>query len=69
LFYGKIIDEERVFRIISAEVLYLGYHRSPVITHKSGYGWFPPMASGWGTMHPILDMAPPLLDEEEGSPT
>jgi hypothetical protein len=36
---------------------------------KSGYTWFPPMANGWVTMHPVLDIAPPLLAEGEGPPT
>jgi hypothetical protein len=27
------------------------------------------VANGWGTKHPILDIVPPLLVEEEGPPT
>jgi hypothetical protein len=34
----------------------------------SRYDRFPLAAYGWGTNHPIMDKAPPLLSEEEGSP-
>jgi hypothetical protein len=47
-------------------VLYRGYHGSSVMTQKSRYDRFPPRANGWGTTYPIMDMAPPLLAEEEG---
>jgi hypothetical protein len=50
-------------------VLYPGYCRLSAMTQKSGYVCFPPVANGWGTKYPILDMAPPLLTEEDGSPT
>jgi hypothetical protein len=30
---------------------------------------FPPIANGWETKYLVLDMAPPLLVEEEGPPT
>jgi hypothetical protein len=50
-------------------VLYPGYRRLSAMTQKSGYDCFPPVANGWGTKYPILDMAPPLLTEDEGSPT
>jgi hypothetical protein len=36
---------------------------------KYRYGRFPPAANDWGTIHPVLDMVPPLLTREEGSPT
>jgi hypothetical protein len=39
------------------------------MTHKSKYDWFTSVANNWGTIHPILDMPPPLLDEEEVPPT
>jgi hypothetical protein len=39
------------------------------MTKNSRYDWFPPAANGWRIIHPISDMAPPLLAEEEGSPT
>jgi hypothetical protein len=45
------------------------YHGPPVTTHKSRYDRFPPAANGLGTKHPIPDTIPPLLAEEEGSPT
>jgi hypothetical protein len=32
-------------------------------------GQFPPAANDWKTKYPILDMAPPVLAEEEGPPT
>jgi hypothetical protein len=51
------------------EVLYPWYHRPLFMTHKSGCGWFPRAGNGWGTTHPIPDMAPPLLAEEERLPT
>jgi hypothetical protein len=53
----------------TVEVLYPEYYRSPVTAQKSRYGRFPPAADGWGTMHPILGMTPPLLAKEEGPPT
>jgi hypothetical protein len=33
------------------------------------YDRFPPAANGWGTIHLIQDMVPPLLAREEGPPT
>jgi hypothetical protein len=50
-------------------VLYPGYRRSLGTANKSGYGRFPPVANGWGTISPILDTVPQLLVEEEGPPT
>jgi hypothetical protein len=38
----------------SVGVLYLRYHGSLVTAQKSRYDWFPPAASGWGTMHPVM---------------
>jgi hypothetical protein len=49
--------------------LYPGYHGSLVTTKKSRYDQFSLAANDWGTMHPILDMAQPLLAEDEGLPT
>jgi hypothetical protein len=49
-------------------VLYPGYRVSTVTTQESGYDWFPLPENGWGTTHPILGMAPPLLAREEGPP-
>jgi hypothetical protein len=37
--------------------------------HNSGYDRFPPVANGWGMIHPIPDKALALLDEEEVPPT
>jgi hypothetical protein len=54
---------------VTVRVLNPGYHGLPVTAPKSGYGRFPPVANGWGTMPPILDMAPSLLAKEEGPPT
>jgi hypothetical protein len=51
------------------KVLYPRYCGSPVMAQKSRYDWFPPVAQGRGTKHPIPDKVPPLLDEEEGLPT
>jgi hypothetical protein len=53
----------------SMRVLYLGYRRSLVTAKKSGYDRFPLAANNWGTKHPVLDMALPLMAEEEGPPT
>jgi hypothetical protein len=42
---------------------------APTVTYEyqnSGYYQFPLAANGWGTIHPIPDMAPPLLAKEEG---
>jgi hypothetical protein len=50
-------------------VLYPGYCGSPVMAHKFEYDWSPPAANGWETTYPVLDTAPPLLIEGEGSPT
>jgi hypothetical protein len=55
--------------LLHVGVLYPDYHESLVMAHKSRYDRFQPVANGWGTMHPILDMAPPLLAEQEGPPT
>jgi hypothetical protein len=54
---------------LSVRILYPGYHRSLVIAQKSGYDRFLPTPNGWGTIHPVSDMTPPLLDKEEGPPT
>jgi hypothetical protein len=51
------------------QVLVPQYHRSPVMTQKSGYDRFPPATNCWGTVHPVPDSTPPLLTEEEGQPT
>jgi hypothetical protein len=48
-------------------VLYLGYRGSPVAAYEFGYDRFPQTTNGWGAKHPISDMVPPLLAEEEGS--
>jgi hypothetical protein len=39
------------------------------MTQNSGYDWFLPAKNGWGTIHPVPDMAPSLQAEEGGSPT
>jgi hypothetical protein len=49
-------------------VFYPKYHRPPLMVHSSEYDRFPPVANGWGTIHSISDMAPPLLAKEEGPP-
>jgi hypothetical protein len=36
---------------------------------RSGYNWFPLAANDWGTMHPVPDMVPPFLVEQDGPPT
>jgi hypothetical protein len=51
------------------EVLYPGYHGLLINAHKSGYDRLPLVANGWRTKHPVPDMAPPLLAEEEWLPT
>jgi hypothetical protein len=61
-----VLLESAKYRV---RVLYPGYHGSLVTAQKSGYDRFPPAANCWGTTHPVPDMAPPLLTEEEGSPT
>jgi hypothetical protein len=53
---------------VTVRVLYLGYRGSPVTAQNLGYDDFPLAANGWGTLHPIPDMAPPLLAEEDGPP-
>jgi hypothetical protein len=53
----------------TVEVWYPGYHGSPVTAQSSGQDRFPPVASGWGTIHLIPDTSPPIQDEEEGPPT
>jgi hypothetical protein len=53
----------------TVEVLYPRYRGSPVTAYKSEYDLFPPVANNWGIIHPIPDMAPPLLAEEVGPPT
>jgi hypothetical protein len=47
----------------------------PQVPWATGYGsktlntvYFPPTANGWGTKYPVLDIAPPLLSEEDGPP-
>jgi hypothetical protein len=50
-------------------VLYPGYHGSLFTAHKSRYDRFPLEENDWGTMHLVLDTAPLLLAEEEGTPT
>ncbi len=49
--------------------MYPGYFGLIVMTQNFGYDRFSLAANGWGTMHPVLDMAPPLLVEEEETPT
>jgi hypothetical protein len=50
-------------------VKYPGYRRSLVTTQNYGYDQFPPAANGWGTIHHILDKAPPLQPKGKGLPT
>jgi hypothetical protein len=54
---------------MSYQSLVPGYDGSPVKAKNSKYDRFPPVANSWGTIHPVLDLAPPLLAEEEGPPT
>jgi hypothetical protein len=49
-------------------VKYPGYHRPPVTTQNSRYDWFPPVANGWGAIHPVPDKALPLQAEVEEPP-
>jgi hypothetical protein len=51
------------------EILYPGYHGSPVTAQKYGYDQFPPAAHDWGIIRHIPDMTPPLLAKEETPPT
>jgi hypothetical protein len=46
--------------LVFVGVLYPEYRGSPVMAQNSGYDQFPLAANGLGTMHPVLDMAPPL---------
>jgi hypothetical protein len=48
--------------------LYTMNRKSPVTTHKSGYGQCPRESNGWGTKPLIPDIVQPLLTEEEGLP-
>jgi hypothetical protein len=50
-------------------VWYLGNYGSPVTAQNYGYDHFLLAANGYGTIHPIPNMAPPLPAEEEGPPT
>jgi hypothetical protein len=51
-------------------VMYLGYRVPPVTTQTNlDTVSFPPAAKGWGTKYTILNLVPPLMAEEEGSPT
>jgi hypothetical protein len=50
-------------------VLYPGYRGSLVTAQKFGFDWFSTAANGSETIHPVLDMTPPLLAEEEGPPS
>jgi hypothetical protein len=52
----------------SVGVSYPRYCGSLIMAQKSRYGRFPPAANGWGNKHTILDMSPPLLAKEEGTP-
>jgi hypothetical protein len=45
--------------------LYPGYNWLPVTAQSFGHDRFPPAANGWGTIHPVPDMIPPLQVEEE----
>jgi hypothetical protein len=45
------------------------YCGSSVTAQNSGYGWFPPAAIGWETIHSVPDNPPPLQAEEEETPT
>jgi hypothetical protein len=49
--------------------LYSRYREPPIMAHNSRYGQFLSAVDSWRTIHPILDMTPPLLAEEEGPPT
>jgi hypothetical protein len=53
----------------SVGVLYPRYRGLLVTAQKSGYDRFPLAADSCGTKHPILDMVPPLMAEEEGPST
>jgi hypothetical protein len=50
-------------------VLYPRYHGSLVMAKNFGHGRFRPATNGWGTIHPVPYMAPPLQAEEERPPT
>jgi hypothetical protein len=50
-------------------VMYPVYRMSPITTKEYVYDRFPPTANDLGTNHPVLDTIPPLLAEEQGSPT
>jgi hypothetical protein len=70
IFYFEFhLDEMKPLLSITVRALYPGYHELLVTDKNSGYDRLPPAANGWGTIHPIQDMAPPLLAEEEGPPT
>jgi hypothetical protein len=47
---------------------YPRYREPSVMTQNSRYNRFPLVVNGWGTIHPVPDMAPPLLAKEEGAP-
>jgi hypothetical protein len=49
-------------------VKYPWYRGLPVTSQNYEYDWFYSAANSWGTIHPVPDMAPPLLAEEEGPP-
>jgi hypothetical protein len=69
LFLGVKLESSRVI-VTSCRGLV------PQVPRATGYGpknldttQFPLVANGWGTKYPVPNMAPPLLDEEEVSPT
>jgi hypothetical protein len=47
---------------------YPGYREPSITTQNSRYNRFPPAVNGWGTIHPVPDVPPPLLAKEEGAP-
>jgi hypothetical protein len=53
---------------VSIGVKFPRYHGPPVTAENSGYNWFPPAANDWGTIHYVLDKAPPLQAKVEGPP-
>jgi hypothetical protein len=55
--------------MMAVRVKYPRYRRPLVTAQNYGYEGFPLAENGWGIIHIVLDMAPPLQAKEDGSPT
>jgi hypothetical protein len=65
----ELHDSTHTYIASSSTNKYVGYRGSSLTTQNSEYDRFPPATNGWGTLHPVSEVDPPLDVEEEEPPT